>query len=141
MIFLKKSWFLSTLFLSQGSKSSLFSLYRERFSRYGLIFRIAIFGHETWPLAKMPDVAHIPSFHPKGSNLSLFSLYGQRFSRYGPISKLPYLAMKLGHWPKFQKLYIYFLNYPWVPNFTPFCSTAGHFQDIGNFAFSHWSQC
>ncbi len=27
------------------------------------------------------------------------------------------------------------------PNVTQFCSTAGHFQDIGNFAFSHWALC
>ncbi len=26
--------------------------------------------HETWPLAKVPEVAHIPSFYPKGSKLS-----------------------------------------------------------------------
>ena len=28
--------------------------------------------------------------------------------------------MKLGHWPTFQKLYMYFLNYPRIPNFSPF---------------------
>ncbi len=29
------------------------------------VFQIAIFGHETWPLAKVPEVAHILSFYPK----------------------------------------------------------------------------
>ncbi len=75
-------------------------------------FKIAIFGHETWRFAKIPKVAHILSFYPWGSKLSLFSLYGQRFPRYRPISKLPYLGMKLGHWPKFPKLHIYSLSTP-----------------------------
>ena len=34
-------------------------------------------------------------------------LYGQWFPRYGQFSKLTYLGMKLGKWPKFQKLHIY----------------------------------
>ncbi len=34
-------------FYHRGSKMSLFSLYGERFPRYGPIFKIAIFGHET----------------------------------------------------------------------------------------------
>ncbi len=49
---------------------------------------MAIIGHETWPLAKFPEVAHTHSFYPKGSKLSLFSVYGQRFPRYGPIFKI-----------------------------------------------------
>ncbi len=58
--------------LSRGSKLSLLLLDRQWFPRYGPIFKIAIFGHETWPLAKVPAVAHIASFYPKGSKLSLF---------------------------------------------------------------------
>ena len=42
----------------------LFSLYAQRFSRYGPIFKIAIFGHETLPLAKVPEVAHNTLFLP-----------------------------------------------------------------------------
>ncbi len=57
-----------------------------------MTFKIAIFGYETWQVAKGPEVAHI----------------------------LPIL--------------------PRVPSFTPFCSTAGHFQGIGNFAFSQSSR-
>ncbi len=57
-------------------------------------FQIAIFGHETCPLAKFPEVAHIPSFYPRWSKLSLFSLYGQRFPKYDPIFKI---AMPFGH--------------------------------------------
>ncbi len=52
-------------------------------------FKIAIFGYETWPLAKyIPEVAHILSFYLRGSKLSLFLLYGQRFLRYGAIFKI-----------------------------------------------------
>ncbi len=76
------------------------------------VIKIVTFGHETWPLAKVPEVAHIPSSYPKGMKLSLFSLYWQRFPRYGPIFKLPYLGMKLGQWPKYQKLHIYPLSTP-----------------------------
>ena len=36
-----------------GSKLSLFLLYGQRFPTYGLIFKIAIFGDETWQLAKV----------------------------------------------------------------------------------------
>ncbi len=156
-----------TPFLPQGSKLTLFSLYEEQFSRYGPIFKIAIFGHETWSLAKVPEVTHILSFHPRGSKLSLFSLYGQWFSRYGLIFKTAIWAWNLAIGQSarcctytlfipqgveikfiftlraavseiqadFQQLYILYLNCPWVPNFTLFCSTAGHSQDIGFFFF------
>ncbi len=72
----------------KGSKLSLFLLYGQRFPRYRPIFKIAIFGLETWQVAKVPEVAHIPSFYPRGSKFSLFLLYGQRFLKYGPIFKI-----------------------------------------------------
>ncbi len=53
-------------FYPKGSKLSLFSLYGQRFPRYGPLFKIAIFGHETWPSTKVPEVAHVPSFYPGG---------------------------------------------------------------------------
>ncbi len=54
-------------------KFSIFSLYRQHclFLRYRSNLKIAIFGHETWPLA---EVAHILFLYPRGSKLSLFSL-------------------------------------------------------------------
>ena len=54
-----------TVFLPWGGgglKFSLFSVYGQRFVRYRPIFKIAIFGLETWPSAKIPEVAHKPSF-------------------------------------------------------------------------------
>ena len=46
------------------------------------IFKITIFGHDTWPSYTL--------FLPPGggAKLSLFSLYGQRFPRYGAILKI-----------------------------------------------------
>ena len=85
-----------TSFLPQGSKLSLFSLYEHQCPRYVPIFKIAIFGHETWSLAKVPEVAHILSFQPRGSKLSLFSLYGQWFSRYGTIIKITIFGHAIG---------------------------------------------
>ena len=73
------------LSLPQGVELSLILLYGQRFPRYGMIFNIAIFGHETWPLYKVQEVAHILSFYTRGLKLSLFSLYGQRLPTYGWI--------------------------------------------------------
>ena len=80
-----------TPFLPQGVEIELtlaLCCYGQWFLRYGPIFKIAIFGYETWPLAKVPEVAHILSFYPRGAKLSLFLLYGQRFPRYAPIFKI-----------------------------------------------------
>ena len=64
----------------------IFPLCEQQFPRYVTIFKIAIFGQETWQVSNLvPEVAHILSFYPKGSKLSLFLLYGQWFPRYGPI--------------------------------------------------------
>ena len=75
-------------FYPRGLKLSLFSLYMQRFPRDRPIFKIAIFGHETWQVAKVPEVAHGTSFCPRGLKLILFLLYGQQFSRYGTIFKI-----------------------------------------------------
>ena len=61
-------------FYSRGSKLSLFSLYGQRFLRYGPICKIATFGHETWPLVKVPEVAHTLSFYPMGQIELIFAL-------------------------------------------------------------------
>ncbi len=48
-------------------------------------FQTAIFGHETWQLAKVPEVAHIMSFYPRVSKLSFFfrSVMGTSFRDTG----------------------------------------------------------
>ncbi len=58
-------------FYLRGSKLSLFLLYRQRFPTNWPIFKILIFGHETWPVAKVPEVAHILSFYSEGTTQSL----------------------------------------------------------------------
>ncbi len=73
-----------------GSKLRLVLLYGQEFLRYWLIFKIAILGHETLLLARVPKHAHTLFSTPggRGAKLSLFSLYGQPFSRYGQIFKI-----------------------------------------------------
>ncbi len=61
------------------------------------IFKIiAIFGPETWEVAKVPVVVHISSFYPKGSKLSSILLYGQRFPWYGAIFKIAIFGHETG---------------------------------------------
>ncbi len=98
-------------------KLSLVSVYGQRFPRYKPIFKIAIFGHEIWPLAKAPEVADILSFYPRVSKLSLFLLYEHQFPRYGlifkiaifgheiwPLDKVPDVARILSFYPRESKL-------------------------------------
>ncbi len=73
-----------------------------------------IWVHETWPLAKVPEVAHSP-FLPQGGEIDFRSMCSS-LRDTGQFSKLPYLGTKLGHWSKFQKLNIYFFSVPWGRN-------------------------
>ena len=103
-----------TPFLPRGSKLSLFWLYGQAFPRYGPMgveiklifplraavseiradfFKIAIFGHETWPLAKVPEVAHILTVTPGDRNLANFRSTCSGSRNTGRFSKLPYLGM------------------------------------------------
>ncbi len=68
-------------FLPQRSKLSLFSPYEQRFLRYDLIFKIAIIRHETWPLAKVPEVAYILPFYPRGQNRLCFVISFRRIQK------------------------------------------------------------
>ncbi len=61
--------YMSSFYL-RGSNLSLYLFYRQRFPRYGPIFKIALFGHETWQVAKVPEVAHI-TFLPQGVEIDL----------------------------------------------------------------------
>ncbi len=95
------------------------------------MFQIAIFGHETWPLTKVSEVAHILSFYPRGLQLSLFLVYGSGFWDTGQFSTFPYLGMKLGHWPK---IHICCLSTPKGRNWAYFCSTGSGLRDTGWFS-------
>ena len=80
-----------TAFLPQGSNLSLFSLYEQQFPRYVAIFKIAIFGHEIWPSAKVPEIAHIASFYPK---IELIFAPRAAIPRYRLIFKIAILGHK-----------------------------------------------
>ena len=127
----------------RGRKWGFFFLYGQRFPRYGPIFKIAIFRHETWPLVKVPGVAHILSFYPPGNqNWAYFHSTGSGFRDTGRFSRLPYFGMKLGKWPKFQKLHIYSLSTVEGQNWAYFCSTGSGFRDTANYLNCHiwaWS--
>ncbi len=62
-------------FYPRGSKLSLFLLYGQRFSRYGTIFKISIFGHEICNFKTVPKIA-IVLFLPQGAEIKLiFALW------------------------------------------------------------------
>ena len=69
-----------------------------------------------------------------------FRATGSGFQDTGQFSKLPYLGMKLGKCPKFQKLHIYSLPIPRGRNWaffalrTDFCSTDSGSRDTGQFS-------
>ena len=62
-------------------------------------------------MAKVAEVAHLPCVYPRGVKLSLFCSMDNGIRDAGHFSNLPHLDMKLGKWPKFQKLQIY----PFLP--------------------------
>ncbi len=61
---------------------------------------------------------------PRGWNWGYFCSTGSSFRNMGWFSKLPYLGMKLGHWPKFQKLHIYSYSTQGSRNWAYFCSSG-----------------
>ena len=76
-------------FSPKGSKCSLFLLDRQRFPRFGPIFKIAIFGHETWPFSKVSEFPHIfPKLSPI-PKCHFVLLYGCPFPRYWPLFIFP----------------------------------------------------
>ena len=83
-------------FYPWGLEVEFISLYGQRFLIHGLIFKIAIFGHETLALKRFQKL-HIYSLSALWLKLSLFSFYGQWFRRYGPI----FIIAIFGHesWP------------------------------------------
>ncbi len=107
--------------------------------RYGKICKTVIFGHETWPLAKNSKVAHILSLYPRGSstpegrNWAYFPSTGSGFQDTGWFSKLPYLGMKLSHWPK-SRSFTYTLSNLGGWNWAYFRSTGSGFQNTGRFS-------
>ncbi len=68
---------------------------------------------------------------------------GSGFQDTGRFSHLPKFGMKLGHWPKFQKLHIHSLSTPGSRNWLYFRPTGSGFQDTGQLPhlgmkLGHW---
>ncbi len=85
-------------------------------------------------VAKVPHTLVYSRSTPGGQNWSYFCFMGSGFRYTGQVLKLPYLGMKLGHWPKFQKLHTYSLSTLGSRNWVYFCSTGSCFQDTGPFS-------
>ncbi len=67
-----------------------------------------IWGHETWPLAKFPEFAHIIlSFYPRGSKLSILSLYGLHltYANWIDYSTIPAIITKINRLNRLKSLY------------------------------------
>ena len=80
------------LFYSRGATLSLFSLYGQRFPRYGLIFQNCFIWVLVWKFH-----IHVHSFStPGGCNWGYFHSMHSSFWETGWFSKLLQLGMKLG---------------------------------------------
>ncbi len=67
-------------FYPRGLKLSLFLIHGQSFLRYWTFFKIDIFGHEIWPLAKVPEVA-ISLFLPRVVDIELIFTHTGGFFR------------------------------------------------------------
>ena len=75
-----------------------------------------------------------PLSTPGGWNGAYFRSTGSGFRDMGWFLKLSYLGMKLGQWPKCQKLHIYSLSTPGDQNWPYFRSTSSRFRDTSRFS-------
>ena len=113
-----------TLFLPQGIEIDIIFALRAAVSEVWANFKNCHIGHETWPLAKVPEVAHIPSFYPTGSKLTLFfTLRAAVSDIYGSIFKIAIF----GHGTFWLKIGRY------LGKLAYFCSTGRVFRDTGRY--------
>ncbi len=84
----------------------------------------------TWPFAKVSEIA----LYLRGHNWAYFHSMSSSFRDMCLFSKLPYLGMKLGHWPKCQKSHIYSLSTLGGQYWAYFRSTGSGFRDTGRFS-------
>ncbi len=100
-----------TLNLPQGVKIQFNFALRAGISEKRADFQNCHIWAWKWP--EKFQKLHIYSLSTiRGQNWAYFCSAGSSFWDKGRFSKLPYLGMKLGHWPKFQNLHIYFLSTP-----------------------------
>ena len=107
---------------------SVFLFYGQRFPRQWLIFKNAIFGHETCMFDHWPKFQqwHIYSLSPRDSKLTSFSLCRQRFLRYWLTFKtvifrheIPEVAHILSFFSKGLKLSLFLLYGQRFPKYGP----------------------
>ena len=72
-----------------GGRNWAYFHYGQPFPRYRPIFKIAIFGHETWPLAKVSEIAHILPILPPSPKLHSVLLCGWPFPIYWQFCIFP----------------------------------------------------
>ena len=90
-------------FYPRECKLSLFSLYGQHFTRYGPIFKIAIFGHETLQLAKAQKFQKLHIYklyiyiytYTRDQNWAYFRSTVNGFRDADRFLKLPYLPWNL----------------------------------------------
>ncbi len=117
--------------LPNGSKLSLFSLFGEFFPGSCPNLKIAIFGHETWPLAKVPEVALILSTWGEVKMELIFALRAAvseirvnfQNSHIWPCNlafgKVPDVAYILSFYPNGSKLSLFSLYGQRFPRYGP----------------------
>ncbi len=110
---------------------SLFSLYGQRFLGYGASFKIAIYGHENWILAKVQGVAHtliLPKGVESECNFALRAAVSEirlifKFAIFGhetwPLAKVPEVAHILSFYPKVSKLSLFLVYGQRFPRYRP----------------------
>ena len=84
-----------TVFLPQGGEMELVFALRAAVSEIGPIFKIAVFEHETWPLANVPEVCTYTLFLPQGVEIYLI------FTIRAAVSEI---------WADFQNCHIWAWN-------------------------------
>ncbi len=98
---------------------------------------------DTGQFLKLPYLGMKLGKWPKFQTLNIYSLYIPRGRNWGYFRSIGngfwdtanfqnchiWVWHFFGKWSKFQKLHIYNLNYSWIPNFNPICSTVTLFTD------------
>ncbi len=104
------SYTMYTLFLPQGGqKWTYFCSTWSGFRDTGGFSKFPYLGMKLCHWQKYPEVTHNSPFLPQGIKIELMvsgSIVGSAFRDMGRFWKSPYLGMKPGHCPKFQKLHI-----------------------------------
>ena len=130
--------YIYSLYTPRGRNWDFFSLYGQRFPRYGSIFKIAIFGHETWSLAKVPEVAHVLSFYPRrGRNWAYFCSKVSSSEIWADFQNSHIWAWTWVTWQKIQKLYISCLSTLGIEIELIFVLRAAVFETLADFQNFH----